>query len=133
MQGTIHEHVKFVRALKPDAHTVGAKNGDVIDLKGFDEAAFFLDLGTLGTSVDMKLQEGAKADGSDMADVTGATITQLVAGDKQAILSVKKADRKRYVRVVVTMGGTEDCAVMAALCKYQYPPVTQAAAETKRV
>ena len=131
-KGSLNSVLKFLRAVKPDAHTVGVINGDSIDCEGFDEAAFFLDAGTIATSVDMKLQEadedplvpdtaGVFADLSP----TAAAITQLTVTDDQAIIRVNLMNRKRFLRAVLTAGGTEDVAIMCVLANFKYNPVSQ--------
>lgn len=109
MKNSLHELVKVRRALSPASYNTGANNGDTIDRAGYDELLFDVQAGVLGTAatVDAKVQHGNVSDASDMADVTGAAITQLVKAShdgKKALLRLRGEGLKRYVRIVVTVG-----------------------------
>lgn len=119
----LSEVLKFLQALVPDAHTVGAINGDGIDAKGFRSATFFSLYGTSGTSLDVRVQDSDDDGSSDAyADVTGALITQQVAGAELALINVNCEQTKRWLRVVVDAGGTEDVAVACVLGNPEQSP-----------
>jgi hypothetical protein len=108
------ERAKLVIGVPPTARVSGSINGVIVDRFGFLDAVVHLGLGAAtGTptaqGVALKLQTGALADGSDMADATGATITALTADSLQAELDIDLSGYKRYIRAVVTTtftGGT---------------------------
>jgi len=108
------ESVKLVKGIAPAAQVAGSVNGTVVDRFGFLDAVVHLGLGVVSGApsaqgVTLKLQTGAVADGSDMADVIGATIVALAVDNLQAELDIDLSGYKRYARVVVTTtftGGT---------------------------
>jgi len=109
MKNSLHELLRVRRALAPASLGTGANNGDTLDRKGYDEVLFDIQAGVLGTAatVDAKVQHGNASDASDMADVTGASITQLVKAshdNKKALLRLRGEGLKRYIRIVVTVG-----------------------------
>ena len=126
-------NVKGLRAIVPDAQGVGAVNGTGIDCRGFDELQVALDVGAIGagSTVDFKLQESSDDGVADAyADITGLSITQIVAANKSALLNVDLSQRERYIRAVCTVGvNAVDLAAWASLMRYKYPPVTQTANE----
>lgn len=135
MQGTSGEVLRPERAVAPDAHGVGTVNGADIDISGFSECAFHLDVGTVGASgtVDAKVQEAAD-DGSGSpdtySDVAGTTITQITATDKTALISLNAEKRKKFLRLVVTVGtAASDLAATAIKSRGKYQPTTQDADE----
>lgn len=101
------------------AITAAANNGAVIDTAGFDRVMFIFDSkpSGSGTTSDCKLQDGAASDGSDQADVTGATFTPVTTagGAKCAALDVKLSKRQRYLRLVHTGAGGSAAGVAAAV------------------
>ncbi len=115
--------VKTYRALSPQADSGGsAKNGVVIDRKGFDSlVATFITGAITGTPSSMsmvcKVQHGDASDGSDMADISGATAT-ITAANETAEINVDCRDLKRYIRVSETTtfsGGTSPTVLVAAV------------------
>lgn len=77
-----------------------------VDMARFDYVDFFVYVGANATSVDAKVQESVNADGSSATDVSGGAITQLVAANQMAVISVKKSTlTKRYAGVLVTTVG----------------------------
>ena len=108
------ESAKLVIGVAPAVRVAGNVNGVIVDRIGFLDAVVHLGLGVVAGApsvqgVALKLQTGAVVDGSDMADVTGATITALTADSLQSELDVDLSGYKRYVRAVVTTtftGGT---------------------------
>ena len=135
MQGTIGEVLRLERSIKPDAHAVGTINGVDIDISGFSEVGFILDVGTVagGGTVDGKVQEAAD-DGSGSpgayADVPGTNTVQIVASDKSAVVSLNAEKRKKFVRFVATVGtATTDLGVTAVTSRSKYPPIVQVADE----
>lgn len=79
-------------------------DGNTVDMAGFDEVTFVAalqDISSTGTAV-LKVQESATNNGSDWADISGATTgTQTDKSDKLLIVSVYRP-QMRYVRPVLT-------------------------------
>ena len=134
---SLFDSVRAQRCIDPQDAAAVAKNGVTVDTRQYDGVAFILSVGTVTTSVDMKAQQGDASDGSDAADITGASITQLAGTDdnKIAILDVKPGTyTKRYVRVVVTpVGAANLISVVGIAYRRAGPiPVTQHT-DTKQV
>lgn len=103
----------FINLLK-SARVLNALNGAVagtttltgstIDTQGATSVTFIAPIGTItSTGVpNVKVQWGDASDGSDMADITGATTTYADTGSNLlACIEIVKPV-KRYMRVVVT-------------------------------
>jgi len=134
---SLFDTVRVQRCIDPKDAAAVAQNGVTVDMQGYDGVAFVLSVGAVATSVDMKAQQGDASDGSDAADITGATITQLAGTDdnKVAVLDVKPGTyTKRYVRVVVTPVGAANlvCVTGHAYHRHGSHPVTLHA-DTKQV
>lgn len=111
MSKKLGEAIKQVCALRPQALAAGVVNGPVIDRLGFEDAVLIVSSGAVsGTptaqTLDARIQHGNAADGSDMVDVTGLTITQITVADTDRQLDIDLLPLKRYIRVVVTAGFT---------------------------
>lgn len=89
--------------------TAASNNGATVDTLGYDKAlALFYSLPTgSGTTSDCKLQDGALANASDMADVSSATFAQAttVGGAVLESMEIDLQKRKRYIRLVHTGAG----------------------------
>jgi hypothetical protein len=87
------------------AGTGDTQTGNVIDTAGFEAIAYQVSLGTLsaGAVTTIKLQEGNAANGSDMADVTGSSISVPQATGSNSLWWSAEVVRptKRYSRVAV--------------------------------
>lgn len=109
---TVAENIKPVASLGPATLTANT-DGSVVDTFGFDNLQAVISAGTIDThdtdeTYAVKLQEGAADDGSDMADVTGASVTVTESNQIKTIgvVGLGTGIRKRYVRLVLTVGGT---------------------------
>ena len=107
-QQTAHEHNKAVQSVRPKDHTATV-NGVGVNRLGFREALIKLSIGAVsGTTptLDAKVQESD--DDSTYVDITGAVFTQKVAADANKIFvgRIWLEARKKFVRVVYTIGGT---------------------------
>lgn len=118
----IGSEVKTVRALSPQSNSGGsAVNGVVIDRMGFDSLVATVITGAISgspTAISMaiKVQHGGASDGSDAADVTGATGT-ITTADSVKEINVNCEALKRYVRVTQTTtftGGTTPAVLVGA-------------------
>lgn len=114
--------VKTVRALSPQSDSGGsAVNGVVVDRLGFDSLVATVITGAISgtpttTAMAIKVQHGAASDGSDAADVSGAT-GAITAADSVAQVDVDCRALKRYVRVTETTtftGGTTPAVLVGA-------------------
>lgn len=77
-------------------------NGDVIDTANAESALFVVRFGTAAANNTVKVQQGALADGSDMADLEGSQVSVGASDEIVAVEIVKP--RERYLRVVVLRG-----------------------------
>ena len=110
----------------------GAQNSAAVDCLFWKQASFFVRVGVIGSSgtVDAVVQESA--DGStNWTNVPGdgpstlAAITQLTASDTGGRIAVDCSKRKRYLRLVMTIGTA--ASQVATLCT-QSEPVESGAA-----
>ncbi len=118
---TVAENINVLASLGP-ATLSASTNGTVVDTMGFDNlqtviAAGTIDTGTGDETYAVKLQEGAESDGSDMADVVGASVTITESGQLKTIgvNGLGTGRRKRYMRLVLTVGGTTPSIALAGL------------------
>lgn len=106
MKQDLVNNVLVENTIVPDAHGTGTVTGDEIDLQGFNSAMVIVNAGTNGTggTVDVKIQHGDEADGSDMADVTDGAFTQITEANDNATYQMGYFGTKRYIRAVATVG-----------------------------
>lgn len=129
------EEVKRVQNIAPVSRSAGATNGTGVDTAGYDGVAAIFHVGDIGasTTFDGKLQESS--DNSNFSDIANAAITQLGASDdnKSPSIDVRlggRANRKRYVRAVGTVGGSNAVVFGVELLLYgaeQQPQVNSPA------
>ncbi|MDG3003242.1 hypothetical protein [Paludisphaera mucosa] len=92
-------------AIDPVAAGATDANGKVIDTLGYESIAFAINIGTITSTAvtGLKIQSGALANGSDMADVAGSAVAIAdTQSNKVAWSAEVHRPSKRYVRVVVT-------------------------------
>jgi hypothetical protein len=118
---TVAENILPVVSIEPDVKTASA-DGAVVDTFGFDNLQAVIEAGTIDTgdgdeTYAVKLQEGDASDGSDMADVTGTSLSITASNQLKTIgvVGLGTGVRKRYVRVSLTVGGTTPSIAIAAL------------------
>jgi hypothetical protein len=101
----ITRHLDIDIAMAPVAAGTGdTQTGITIDTAGFESFVFMVYFGTITSTAvtTVKLQAGALANASDMADVTNATVSVPDTGDNLGWLSVEiHRPTKRYWRVAV--------------------------------
>lgn len=107
---SVYDNIKSAATLRPQAITANT-NGNGIDTLGYNSAAISLEVGAVsGTSptLDVKIQDSA--DNSTFADLSpSVAFTQVTAANNSQILRLEglnAAGRRRYIRVVATVGGT---------------------------
>lgn len=109
----------------------GANNSAAIDCLFYRQAAFFVRVGVIGVSgtVDAVVQESDTGSGG-WTDVPGtgpsnkAAITQIVASDGSDRIAVSCQGRKRYLRLVLTVGTAASQA--SSICVLSQPEDTNA-------
>lgn len=118
-----------VRSVNAQSNGTTTANGSVTDATGYEAAIAYLAIGAISSTgtVTLKLQHGNESDGSDMADITGASASLTDADDSKLAIVEKVGLTKRYVRPVVvreTSGSVIDSCVL----RLNHPkkvPVTQ--------
>jgi hypothetical protein len=118
---TVAENIKPVASLVPAVRTANA-NGSAVDTMGYDNlevvvSAGDIDLTDADETYSVKVQEGAQSTLSDAADISGASVT--ITADNQLktirIVGLGTGSRKRYMRAVLTVGGTTPSIPLAAI------------------
>lgn len=121
----------------------GAVNTGVVDMSLYHRVQFVVCLASLAgdATLDAKLQQGDESDASDMADITGAAITQYnpagtaTTTNKTFTIEIR-ADQltKRYTRGVLTIGTSNSTAVIIPLAtEARNKPVSDDASAIQRV
>ncbi|HMB85312.1 MAG TPA: hypothetical protein VKS62_02955 [Methylomirabilota bacterium] len=110
--------VALLPILVPQSISVGAVNGVGQDCVLYSEHGLLVYVGALTgvSTVDAKVQESSVV-GSGYGDIPGASIAQIVAANRVAIINFKRS--LRFTRAVVTAGGT--AALVAAARSGQRP------------
>lgn len=97
-------------------------NGTGIDTRGYHQALVILNVGTVTTSLDVKVQESSDDDAADSyADISGAAFAQVTtANDVTVYVARINLDAtERYIRVVGTgVGGSQSYGVDVVLTPY---------------
>lgn len=99
-------------------------NGNVVDMAGFESVIGIVCLGAVtdtGTLI-LKAQTGDASDGSDMADISGATTTIVTESggnldNKYIVLDVHKP-LKRYARFIIDRGTANAVVEHAVQIRY---------------
>jgi len=130
MKGTATEHLKAVRMLDPDDHGNSAPTTVIIDTKGFDELEVVWDVGVMaGTSIACKIEEGALANMTDAADVSGAVFTTVTTSndDKTYVGRINLRGRARYIRAAFTFTAVTQSkmGMIGVLSEARIKPITQ--------
>ena len=75
----LDQAVAVVDCIDPDAYTTGAVDGDIVDMRDFEQVMFIVQAGTLGTNatVDFQVYQGKTSAMGTPVGITGAAITQL--------------------------------------------------------
>ncbi len=117
----LSKNVKVTRALNSVAAGTTSQNGSVIDMSGFEGVQFIALFGALTATqvTSLKVQQGDKSDGSDMADLEGSLHAALADTDgNKCLVTDLFRPQKRYVRAVVTRGTAN--AVIDGVIALQY-------------
>lgn len=113
MRNDIKNHLSVVSTLAPAVHDA-TLNGDDVDLAGYDAAAFVFDIGVVSANGLVLTLEHADDDGTGQPDSYAAisaddldgTIPTATTTTDEAVTVVGYHGIKRWVRAVVTDGGT---------------------------
>jgi len=118
---------RLTTSRKPILHIAETKNngnptviGGSVDRAGWDQATFLIGVGATDATVDAKVQEDDDPAMGSAEDIAGAAISQIAAdGDNSEVVievDLSKAGRKRYIRLLVTVGSGADGAALAVWC-----------------
>lgn len=84
--------------------------GTAVDISGYQGVLKVILDSAAGTgtspTLDGKIQTGDAADGSDAADVAGATFAQVTTAASKQAIGIDTRACKKYIRFVGTIGGT---------------------------
>jgi hypothetical protein len=94
--------VQIKKAVAYTAAGTTSINGDVIDSANAESVLFIVRLGTAAAGNSIKVQQGALADGSDMADLEGSLVA--VGSSDEIVCAEIVKPRERYLRAVVVRG-----------------------------
>lgn len=127
----LSELAEFDRIKTIQTVGTGAITSDTVDMAGFDAILFLVIWGDItdGTPA-VKVQSGAQSNMSDAADLTGTSTSIAITDDNLMAIVDVQGISERYVRAVVTRGGSTGAVVDAILAiKYNAhkEPVTQSA------
>lgn len=106
------QETKFVPVLAPVSVAGGATATSlIVDTDGFSYASLYAFFGLIGANgvATLKWQESDNADGSSASDITGAAFDALVDADDGKAYGgflALGAGRKRYLKIVMTIGAT---------------------------
>ena len=108
--------------IQADDYGAVTTNGSGVDGKGYHQALIVLNVGTVTTSLDVKVQESSdNGSGDSYADISGAAFTQVTTANDNAIYvaRINLDARERYIRVVGTgVGASQSYAVDVVLTPY---------------
>lgn len=102
------QNAKIVPAVVPSAGSVAAMTPVEVDARGFGRALFIIATGAAATNgtLDAKIQK-SETSGGDLADITGAEITQLLAAtgaSKVVAVDVTVDPAKPFMKVTGAVG-----------------------------
>ena len=113
---------KAVVGIQADDYAGTTTNGTGIDTQGFHQALVILNVGTVTTSLDVKVQESSdNGSGDSFADICGAAFTQVTTANDNAIYvaRINLTGTERYIRCVGTdVGASQTYAVDVILTPY---------------
>lgn len=110
------------------------RNGAILDMKGFGGVLMLAHFAAIATGavVSIKAQQGALANGNDMADLAGTGITVSDASDDKTF-QIDLRPTERYVRLVIDNDAANASAQSADYIQYapygQDVPITNADTE----
>jgi hypothetical protein len=110
IQGQVGEEIGVLGTIDPIDLATGASSTDWVAFDKFDKLGFYLMLGVISGTVDMKLQHATDGSGTGAADISGKAITQIAdTGDAgQAVISIDRNEMAAtftHVKAIVTVTG----------------------------
>lgn len=128
------DEVAQLRVMNAQAAGATDVNSSIIDTQAYEADSFLFTalFGTLtaGQVTSLRAQQGAAANGSDMADITGSSTGPLGDGNSNAVLALEVfRPTARYLRCVVKRA-TQNAVIDGVVCTIARPraiPVTQPA------
>lgn len=110
----LSEHISVLATVDAVSQAPGAVSTGWVSIKNHFGMLALIDVGVFGAvaTVDAKLQQAQDAVGTNVKDITGKAITQLIAAggnNRQALINAKVADLDTegafsFVRLTVTVG-----------------------------
>lgn len=106
-------------AVSPSNVRTATVTGSYIDVRNVEgDLVIVQDVGTVsGTTptLDGKIQSASDAGGTGVADVAGATFTQVTASDNQQKITIPAGSVQGFIRYVGTIAGTTPSFNMAVI------------------
>lgn len=117
----IAENLQSLASIVPSVLSANT-DGSIVDTMGFNNLELLVSAGTIDLAdadetYAVKLQEGALANLADAADIPSASVA-ITANDQLKtiqVLGLGTGNRKRYMRAVLTVGGTTPSIALAAI------------------
>ena len=126
------ERNALVGIINPISQAAGALSTAWVPVANFEQLAALISVGAFGASatVDAKFEQATSAAGAGAKDVTGKSITQLLAAggnNRQAVLEMRSADVDAnggfsHVRLTVTVGAAAtltSAVLLGSLSRYR--------------
>ena len=114
--------MKAAVGISADDYGAVTTDGTGIDTRGYHQALVVLNVGTVTTSLDVKVQQSSDDGSSDAyADISGAAFTQVTTANDVAVYvaRVNLDATERYIRVVGTgVGASQSYGVDVVLSPY---------------
>ena len=119
------DDLQLIRVGAASTAGTSAVNGTIVDLNQIDDFLFVTTFGTPNAANNLKLQAGAKSDGSDFQDVAGSKVTPTGSGPATVFLGVSRIPfGSRYARVVATRGVSTTLGEIYAVLIHKKRPQT---------
>ncbi len=125
---SLYDAVKFAQSIVAQTIT-SSTTGSTVSCVGYNTACAVIAVGNIDTTTgdetySFKVQEGDESDGSDAVDIPGAS--GAITADNQVLrIRLDNLGRKKYLRIVATLGGTTpSCPLVAGFMlgrAYQEP------------
>ncbi|OGT26067.1 MAG: hypothetical protein A2Z17_06875 [Gammaproteobacteria bacterium RBG_16_66_13] len=116
------------------ASSSAARNGNAIDMMGWDGCDFILEVGDIAATgtLNAKVQRDDNSSFTSATDIVGAAITALGASDDNKVVIISVCEpSERYLRIVVTAATAASISGVTAVRWRRHGglPPTQEAAE----
>lgn len=129
MNNNLTDRIKTIRVSNAVSVGTADANSSIIDMSGYEGVRFIVAYGTITDGPPaVKVQQGAAANLSDAADLTGTSVAVADSDDNKLAIVDVYAPQERYVRCVVVRGGATGCVIdgiVAEVYGARVEPVTQ--------